>query len=482
MPRSFRMVSALGLGFSITNSWVGYLSCFGQNLAYGGPQSVILGLLVALFAQGTVTLGVSELASAFPSSGGQYHFVWILAPEKTKRFAAFMVGWFSIVGWWIVTSSGVSLASVSVFGMVGFWDEAFVGERWMIYLVYLVVVFVTVLPLYFTPKLIPEITTLSLWLSLLGCLVNFTVLLAMKKHTNPSSYIVQSNLGTSGWGQGVAWVLGIMNSMYAFGGTDGAIHIAEETPRPGVKIPMIMNLCIILGALTTFPLFTVMMYGMTDMEAVIGSGLPSAQLIYQVTGSKNVTTFLICWIILVYISCLCSQWVTCGRMAWAFARDGGLPYKNFFLHIDEKRDFPFRTTVAAVVFISIYGLLYLASTTAFNSIVTSAVLFLNITYAVPQAIVAVQGRKSLPVRPLDLGNFGYFVNIFAPCWVTLLGIMICFPPALPVVVESMNYSSLILVGIFGVFLFLWYTIGGNFEGPKIDMVALSEVNALEKRN
>ena len=88
MPRNFSMISALGLGFrcvfydssstgtchiakedSITNSWVGYLSCFGQNLAYGGPQSVILGLLVATFAQGTITLGLSELASAFPSSG-----------------------------------------------------------------------------------------------------------------------------------------------------------------------------------------------------------------------------------------------------------------------------------------------------------------------------------------------------------------------------------------------------------------------------
>jgi hypothetical protein len=54
---------------SITNSWVGYLSCFGQNLTYGGPQVVIFALLVATFAQGAITLGLSELASAFPSSG-----------------------------------------------------------------------------------------------------------------------------------------------------------------------------------------------------------------------------------------------------------------------------------------------------------------------------------------------------------------------------------------------------------------------------
>jgi hypothetical protein len=55
--------------FSVTGSWVGYLSCFGQNLRYGGAQTVIFALLVATFYQGIITLGLSEIASAFPSTG-----------------------------------------------------------------------------------------------------------------------------------------------------------------------------------------------------------------------------------------------------------------------------------------------------------------------------------------------------------------------------------------------------------------------------
>ena len=54
---------------SITNSWVGYLSCFGQNLAYAGPNSVVFGLLAAAVIQWTISLGLSEIASCFPSSG-----------------------------------------------------------------------------------------------------------------------------------------------------------------------------------------------------------------------------------------------------------------------------------------------------------------------------------------------------------------------------------------------------------------------------
>jgi hypothetical protein len=66
MPNWLSMMSALGLGFTITNSWVGYLSNFAQNLVYRGLQSVILGLLVALVVQLTIMLGLSEMVFAFP--------------------------------------------------------------------------------------------------------------------------------------------------------------------------------------------------------------------------------------------------------------------------------------------------------------------------------------------------------------------------------------------------------------------------------
>jgi choline transport protein len=59
---------------SITNSWMSYTSCFGVTLAAGGPQAVVFAVIVAGFIQWTVTLGLSELASAFPSSGVGFPF------------------------------------------------------------------------------------------------------------------------------------------------------------------------------------------------------------------------------------------------------------------------------------------------------------------------------------------------------------------------------------------------------------------------
>lgn len=174
------------------------------------------------------------------------------------------------------------------------------------------------------------------------------------------------------------------------------------------------------------------------------------------------------------------QFIACGRIAWAFARDRGTPFPDYFAHVDTKLQFPARATVAALGFNALYGLLYLASTTAFNSIITSAVLFLNITLAAPQAILVIRGRKKLlPERPFKLGYLGYFCNIFSALWIPALVVLVCMPPSLPVTVGSMNYTSVILVGLLALIIVGWFVFGHQFEGPKIDWEMLNLGNRME---
>ena len=469
MKRSFSPFAALGLGFSITNSWVGYLSCFGQNLAYAGPNSVVFGLLVAAAIQWIITLGLSETASCFPSSGGQYHLVFILAPKRSRKFAAFVVGWMNILGWSVALCSGVSVVVASISGMIAFWDDSFQATQWESYLIYVAVAILSVSPVFLGPRLIPRIVQASLACSITGLIVIFSLVLSLRKQSQPLSYITDPRLGRSGWGIGPAWLLGITNSMYAFSGTDAVIHIAEEMRDPERRLPQAMNLTMAIGFMTAFPLLLVMMLSMADADAVLGSTLPYAELFRQITDSKLITMLIMCWVTIVLFSALIGQWITCGRLAWAFARDRGLPYSSFFSHVSERHGFPVRTTILALLFCSLYGLLYLISTTAFNSIITSAVLYLNITYAIPQGLVAMRGRMNvLPDHPFDLGRMGYVCNFLSPILVTVVGVFICFPPELPVTRQNINYTPMVLVGLSFVILGFWFTTGRRFEGPKID--------------
>jgi len=43
--------------------------------------------------------------------------------------------------------------------------------------------------------------------------LTFVIALAMRKQTQPGSWIVESGLGTSGWGDSTAFLLGIINAI-----------------------------------------------------------------------------------------------------------------------------------------------------------------------------------------------------------------------------------------------------------------------------
>lgn len=77
------------------------------------------------------------------SSGGQYHYCFILAPLRTRRFAAYITGWMSVLAWCLVTCSGVSLAAVSTVGIAAFFNPGFVVKPYQIWLVYVAIAFIT---------------------------------------------------------------------------------------------------------------------------------------------------------------------------------------------------------------------------------------------------------------------------------------------------------------------------------------------------
>jgi choline transport protein len=129
----------------------------------------------------------------------------------------------------------------------------------------------------------------------------------------------------------------------------------------------------------------------------------------------------------------------------------------------------------------LYGLIYIGSTTAFNSFISLAILGLNVTYAIPQAVVVLRGRDNvLPKRHFNLGPvFGPFCNIFSALWMSLFGVLFCFPIFLPVTAQNMNYLSVVVVGVCLFILALWW--GGKrktFTGPNIELNGMEILNAI----
>ena len=124
----------------------------------------------------------------------------------------------------------------------------------------------------------------------------------------------------------------------------------------------------------------------------------------------------------------------------------------------------------------LYGLIFLGSTTAFSAMVSAAIIFLQTSCIIPQAILLYRGRdKVLPIRYFSLGKFGWIVNATAVTWVVFLDIIYCFPTVRPVTSVNMNYVSVVCAGLVIFVIGLWFTSKrGKFTGPKINMEELIE--------
>ncbi|KAJ5177646.1 amino acid transporter [Penicillium coprophilum] len=475
LPRQFSLFSTLAFGFSMTNSWLGYSATFITPLLLGGSPTVFFGLIAASIASCFITAGLAELASAYPSSGGQYHFAYMVSPPKYRTLVAFIMGWLSVVAWALTSASTALVCAQMIGSLAGIYNPSYIGEAWQTWMIYVLLVLIATGIVCLLPSCLPRGEMVMFVSSFLGFIASFIVVLATQKHTQSAKAVFIDFKNNSGWSDGTSFIIGLGTCMYAFLAIDGACHIAGELPNPRSDVPRAMGLTMLIGMMTVIPWTVVFLFSITDIDAVASSSIPVYTIYLQATQSQSAATVLTVWILFVYFGALVSCIVTTGRLAYAFSRDGGLPCAGFFAQIHHKYHAPVNATVGCAVVIITYGLIYIASVTAFNSFISMSILSLNLTYALPQAILLVRGRERiLPKRPFNLGHYlGPICNAFSIIWVLFITILFCFPTSVPTTTVSMNYVSVVITGISLLIMVSWW--GGKrktFSGLTIEIQGL----------
>ncbi|KAK5174683.1 choline transporter [Saxophila tyrrhenica] len=119
LSRKFSVWSLLGVGFSLTNSWFGLSAALVTGIDSGGTALIIYGVIIVACVSTCVAISLGELASAMPSSGGQYFWAQELSNDRWKRIASYGVGWSSWAGS-IFCSASVALALAFI--VLGMWQ------------------------------------------------------------------------------------------------------------------------------------------------------------------------------------------------------------------------------------------------------------------------------------------------------------------------------------------------------------------------
>ena len=89
--------------------------------------------------------------------------------------------------------------------------------------------------------------------SITGCIVVSVTILATSSKTS-AEFVFTDFSNTTGWDDGTAWMLGLMQSALSLIGFDAVAHLTEEMPRPTRDAPQAMIASILIGG-TTYSIY-----------------------------------------------------------------------------------------------------------------------------------------------------------------------------------------------------------------------------------
>lgn len=464
----------LGLAFAILNSWTALSTSMSLALPSGGPVSVIWGLVTAGFFNLCLATSLAEFLSAYPTAGGQYHWVHIISWPRWKPLLSWITGWINVFGWMALTATGGLLGSQIIIGIIAIYDTAYVAQRWHQFLIYIGYNIFAMLLNAFGNSILPLVNKTAIIWSIAGFVViSITVLACASPDYSSGDFVYRSFINETGWPDGVAWLLGLLQGSLGLTGYDATAHMIEEIPNAAVEGPKIMIYCVAIGAFTGFVFLSCLLFVAGDIDQVIESSAgPLNQIIYNATGSKAGMVCLLIFPLVCLLFATISIMTTSSRMTYAFARDGGLPFSRVFARVHQRLDVPLESLGLTVVVVLIFGCVFLGSTSAFNAITSASVVALGLSYGIPIMINCLRGRKQLPpTRTFILPEwFGWTINLMGIAFVMVTTVLFVFPPELPVTGSNMNYCIVAFAIVFIISMIQWFVDGRkNYTGPKANL-------------
>lgn len=474
--RQFSRWTMLGLSFAILNSWTALAASLSLALPSGGPISIIWGLVTAGVCNLSLAASLAEFLSAYPTAGGQYHWVAMIAPQSLKRSLSWVTGWINMSGWVALVATNSSLASTLIVNIISLQVPEYEFKNWHQFLIYLGITAIAFTINAFFYTLLPRINGFALIWSIAGFfIISITLLVCAAPDYATPEYVFATFINTTGWPDGIAWLLGLLQGGLGLTGFDAVAHMIEEIPNAAAEGPKIMLYCQYVGISTGLVFLIVLLFvsgGAHNTTTIVESTAgPLLETFYLGTNNKVGAICLLMFPLICLVFAGTAVMTTSSRMVFAFARDGALPASKLWWKIHPTLKVPMNALYLNVAAVIIFGCIFLGSTVAFNAIIAASVVALGLSYGIPVALNLASGRRKLPERAFVLPSWlGWVVNIIGLAYTIVTTILFLFPPALPVSGTTMNYCVVafaIIVAISGI---QWAVDGRkNYEGPRITL-------------
>lgn len=447
MPQKpFTTVSAMSMGYSITNTGLAIALIVGNSVFGAGPL-FIYGNILAAAVTFCVVITLGELASAYPHAGGQYFWTAQLSPERSRRFLSYMtaiISWASVLCMGASTAAGVTNV---IFEMVVLAQPDFVFEKWMGFLTFQGFIWTAAVMVIYE-RALPKMSKFFLYASIGGMMALFICLLAAGKPKQSAAVVfgAREYFNLSGWPDGLAFLIGINGINWGYSCLDAATHLAEEIPEPRKNIPKALLFTVILGLCNGLMISLAIFFTATDLENTT-SILALLYTLYD--GNPTCAYVLGTVIILLTWGAMIGIHTWHSRIAWSLSREKGFPFHSY---LKVRAGAPFHTPLWAILWgvcwITLCGFLFLGSSTAFNAFISGGLVLQYMTYSMPAILLLIKGRKTFPHGPFWWPRFGPIANVVVIAWTLMITVVYSFPYFVPVQANTMNYLSCVLVVVF----------------------------------
>ena len=460
LTRTMGRFSNFAISFSVICILSGGLNSLAQATSGAGGASLGLGWLIGGACALLFSLGMAQIASAYPTAGGLYHWSSILG----GRFWGWLTAWFNLIGL-ITVLAAVNVGTFSFF--VGAFGPA-IGVHPGPLPQFIFMVLVTcaqALLNHLGIKLTSRLTDLSGYLILFGALLLTGVLLAYAPSHHVSRLWTFTNYsGAAGGGVwpktsslGFVFLLGLLLPIFTLTGADASAHTAEETQGAAINVPRGIVGSVFWAAVVAWALSCAFVIAIPDMGQAAKQGW---NVFFWVMDSLVPAPLKMA----IYLIILVAQFLgglatvtSASRMIFAFARDGGLPASGRLKAVSAR----FRTPATAIWTASVLAVAFTAYADAYSTVVSVTSIILYLSYAMPIAAgLIVYRRRWTTMGPWDIGP--WFPIVAVLCIVVAFGIFY-------IGVQPPNALALnVMVAIFAVTLALWFAVERKrFKGPPV---------------
>jgi amino acid transporter len=495
LPRRMGPFQNFAISFAIICIVAGGITAFPVALSAGGGASIGFGWPIACAFALLVATALGQIASAYPTAGGIYHWSSILGGRGWGWAAA----WFNLLGLIFVVSSvnmGVFLLFRDLFlTQVLGWDVAAKGwvsaaafdQGWWTQTSFIAAItLVQVILNHYLLRLTTILTDISGYLILATAALLTVSLLAFAPPLNFARLFTFTNFtGDAGGGVWPAatsslYVLGIglLYGVYTVTGFDASAHTSEETRNAPREVPKGMIRSVFWSFLVGYIMVCAFVLALPDQKDAAGAVVDGVTHgAKQGWGSFNwlmsssampawLKAVIITGIVISNFLCALAGLTSTSRMMYAFARDGGLPMSDTLKQVSPT----FQTPGAAVWVAGILSVLATLYGGAFLVLSTGCAVFLYISYLMPIAagMRAEMGGEWSQKGPFSLGGLSVLVSILAIIGCAVL-IFVGFQPPQ----EKVMYLTIVMVlGLAA----LWQVMEGrNGLGWALALVTIAAV-------